>query len=33
MSEGIKMNLEKIVTQDAGEIVLYYSLWNYSQKK
>jgi 2,5-diamino-6-(ribosylamino)-4(3H)-pyrimidinone 5'-phosphate reductase len=26
MSEGIKMNLEKIVTQDAGEIVLYYSL-------
>ncbi|HEY7081915.1 MAG TPA: 2,5-diamino-6-(ribosylamino)-4(3H)-pyrimidinone 5'-phosphate reductase [Nitrososphaeraceae archaeon] len=26
MSEGIKMNLEKIVTQDVGEIVLYYSL-------
>jgi 2,5-diamino-6-(ribosylamino)-4(3H)-pyrimidinone 5'-phosphate reductase len=26
MSQGIKMNLEKIVTQDAGEIVLYYSL-------
>lgn len=26
MAEGIKMNLEKIVTQNAGEIVLYYSL-------
>jgi 2,5-diamino-6-(ribosylamino)-4(3H)-pyrimidinone 5'-phosphate reductase len=26
ISEGIKMKLEKIVRQDAGEIVVYYSL-------
>jgi len=31
MSEGIKMKLKKIVKKDAGEIVLYYSIWKQSE--